>query len=151
MTAGGDFYTRIAHPTEIIELLETMSQPGSASLVPEQDQAAQLPVVVATASGDALHLDIGCGVFLATQIMKLRRGEYLDQKVLSQQSAKLLALHAEDREGLLFVLTCLHKEQPLIRHCLAVAARLMDIGTILGLQPAPRAPRRTVEALSSSA
>src|SRR5690242_3757919 len=58
MTAGGDFYTRIAHPTEIIELLETMSQPGSASLVPEQDQAAQLPVVVATASGDALHLDI---------------------------------------------------------------------------------------------
>ena len=81
MTAGGDFYTRIAHPTEIIELLETMSQPGSASLVPEQDQAAQLPVVVATASGDALHLDIGCGVFLATQIMKLRRGEYLHQKV----------------------------------------------------------------------
>ena len=350
MTAGGDFYTRIAHPTEIIELLETMSQPGSASLVPEQDQAAQLPVVVATASGDALHLDIsairdaapalsegmgfrltgqgpkgvvrspvltvrqiweedqrrfcrcefppylerhqqrdsfrarlrrgmkvrvimqddgatatgylrdlslhgckvdaepsaaallddryrplqlemmfpdgtrfaapawprhqtfrndrilcgfrfeaggrdqqqrlwflvretereaarhaasdksdlrpsslylgnstpddaadadadayrtpmarelaGCAVFLATQIMKLRRGEYLDQKGLSQQSAKLLALHAEDREGLLFALTCLHKELPLIRHCLAVAARLVDIGTTLGLQPA---------------
>ena len=145
MTAGGDFYTRIAHPTEIIELLEPMSQPGSASLVPEQDQdqAAQLPVVVATASGDALHLNIGCAVFPATQILKLRRGEYLDQKVLSQQSAKLLALRAEDREGLLFALTCLHKELPLIGRCLAMAARLVDIGTTLGLQPTRRAPRRT--------
>ena len=111
--------------------------------MPEQDQAAQLPVVVATASADALHLDIGCAVFPATQIMKLRRGGYLDQKVLSQQSAKLLALRAEDREGLLFALTCLHKELPLIGRCLAMAARLVDIGTTLGLQPAPRAPRRT--------
>jgi len=348
MTAGGDFYTRIAHPTEIIELLETLSRPGSASLVPEQDQTAQLPVVVATASEDALHLDIsaieetapalcegmgfrltgqgpkgvvrspvltvqqiweedqrrycrcefpsylerhqqrdsfrarlrrgmkvrvnlqdegasatgylrdlslhgclvdaeasaaallddrprplqlemtfpdgsrfaapawprhqsfrsdrilcgfslevsgreqqqrlwflvsetereaarnaasgksdlrasslyigstpddpmeadadtyrtpmarelaGCAMFLSTQIMKLRRGEDVDQKLLSQQSAKLLALHAEDRESLLFALACLHKELPLIRHCLAVAVRLVDIGATLGLQP----------------
>ncbi len=348
MTAGGDFYTRIAHPTEIIGLLETMNQPGSAFLVPEQDQTAQLPVVVATASGDALHLDLGaiqepapalsegmgfrltgqgpkgmvrspvltvqhcweedqrrycrcefppylekhqqrdsfrarlrrgmnvrvklqdgeaiasghlrdlslhgcqadlepaaavllddrhrplqlemtfpdgsrfaapawprhqrfrhdrilcgfslevsgreqqqrlwflvretereaarhaasdksglrpsslyagstvedtvdadanlyrhpmarqlagCASFLAIQVMKLRQGRHIDQKLLSQQSARLLALHAEDRESLLFALICLHKELPLIRHCLAVAVRLVDIGMALGLQP----------------
>lgn len=77
----------------------------------------------------------GCASFLATQILKLREGGYLDQKLLSDQSAKLLALHAEDREGLLFALTCLHRELPLIRHCLAVAVRLVDLGAALGLKP----------------
>jgi c-di-GMP-binding flagellar brake protein YcgR len=77
----------------------------------------------------------GCASFLATQIMKLRQGGLVDQKLLSQHAAKLMALHAEDREGLLFALTCLHRELPLIRHCLAVAVRLVDLGAALGLKP----------------
>ncbi len=38
MTESGDFYTRIDHPAEIIELLETLRQPGTACPVLEQDQ-----------------------------------------------------------------------------------------------------------------
>lgn len=76
-----------------------------------------------------------CASFLSTQIMKLRQGGHIDPKLLSQQATKLLALQAEDREGLLFALTCLHRELPLIRHCLAVAVRLVDLGAALGLKP----------------
>lgn len=77
----------------------------------------------------------GSASFLATQIMKLRQGGLVEPKLLSQHSARLLALHAEDREGLLFALTCLHRELPLIRHCLTVAVRLADLGAALGLKP----------------
>lgn len=73
--------------------------------------------------------------FLATQIMRLRQGGNIESSALSQHAEQLLALQREDRDGLLFALACLHRELPLIRHCLAVAARLVDLGTALGLKP----------------
>lgn len=74
-------------------------------------------------------------VFLATQIMRLRQGANFESALLSQQADQLLAMQHEDREGLLFALACLRQELPLIRHCLAVAARLVDLGAALGLKP----------------
>ncbi|MGH8116961.1 MAG: HD domain-containing phosphohydrolase [Rhodanobacteraceae bacterium] len=73
--------------------------------------------------------------FLATEVVRLRHGDNLDAALLSQHAERLLALHDEDREGLLFALACLHREPPLIRHCLAVAVRLVDLGAASGLQP----------------
>ncbi len=72
--------------------------------------------------------------FLATQILRLRAGANIESSALSQQAEQLLALQREDRESLLFALACLHQELPLIRHCLAVAVRLVDMGVALGLK-----------------
>jgi HD-GYP domain-containing protein (c-di-GMP phosphodiesterase class II)/c-di-GMP-binding flagellar brake protein YcgR len=72
--------------------------------------------------------------FLATQIVRLRQGATIESSLLSQHAEALLALQREDREGLLFALACLHQELPLIRHCLAVAVRLVDLGAALGLK-----------------
>ncbi|HEX7369349.1 MAG TPA: PilZ domain-containing protein [Rhodanobacteraceae bacterium] len=59
MTASGDFYTRIDHPPEVDDLLETLCQPGRASLRLDGSHATPLPVVVKIAhASESLCLDI---------------------------------------------------------------------------------------------
>lgn len=92
---------------------------------------------------DALHTPMArrlshCANYLATLVIKLRQGETVDSFLLSQQSDYLLSLCDEDRESLLFALSCLQEHSPLIQHCLAVAARWADISLALGLPDAMR-------------
>lgn len=76
--------------------------------------------------------------WLITVILELRQGEQIDGIQLSQQSEYLLSLLDRDREGLLHALVCLHKEPPLVQHCLSVATRLVDITADLALTPVMR-------------
>lgn len=79
-----------------------------------------------------------CAAFIAAQVVQLREGGSVDSAMLSRHADQLLALHAEDREGLLFALACLHHEPPIIQHGLAVATRWADLAVALGLQPSLR-------------
>ena len=65
--------------------------------------------------------------FLDNQIMELRRGGRIGSVALSRQAERLIMLHHEDRQALLFAMECLHQETPLVRHGLAVAVRLLDM------------------------
>lgn len=59
MAAGGDFYTRVGHPTEFNEALERLSRLGGASLVLEREPPTPLPVLLDVRASDApLHVDI---------------------------------------------------------------------------------------------
>lgn len=71
--------------------------------------------------------------FLDTQIPELRQGGRIDGTALSRHAERLLALHDEDREALLFATQCLHKEPLLVRHGLAVATRLLDLAVAQGI------------------
>lgn len=76
-----------------------------------------------------------CAAFLATQIVTVRQGQSIDSALLSHHAEQLVAMHEEDREGLLFALACLRTQPPLVRHGLAVATRWVDMGATLGLRP----------------
>lgn len=65
--------------------------------------------------------------FLDTQVLALRSGNSIDGSQLSKQSERLLSLLDTGRDELLFALSCLWHEAPIIRHCLGVAVRLVDI------------------------
>jgi HD-GYP domain-containing protein (c-di-GMP phosphodiesterase class II) len=99
---------------------------------------------------DSLHTPMArrlshCANYLATLVVKLRQGEPIDSFLLAQQSDYLLSLCDEDREGLLFALSCLQEYSPLIQHCLGVAARWSDISASLGL---PATMRKELTAAS---
>ena len=65
--------------------------------------------------------------FLDTQVLTLRSGGMIDGAQLSRQSERLLVLLDDAREDLLFATNCLWHEAPVIRHCLGVAIKLVDI------------------------
>ncbi|WP_101676390.1 HD domain-containing phosphohydrolase [Alloalcanivorax mobilis] len=83
--------------------------------------------------------------YLDTQILELRGGGRIDRSALSRHAERIMALHDEDREGVLFAAECLHHEPPMVRHGLAVAVRLLD------LAQAQRMPREVCKAITAAA
>lgn len=81
--------------------------------------------------------------YLVSQSFDLRDGRAIDALELSRMSDRLLSLHEEDREGLLFALQCLGREPLIVQHGLAVAVRLVDIAS------SRRMPREVLKALAA--
>lgn len=73
--------------------------------------------------------------YLDAQILELQQGGEVDSVQLSRHADRLLLLHEEDRESLLFATHCLHDEPWLVRHGLGVAAHLLDL---IGRHSVPR-------------
>ncbi len=65
--------------------------------------------------------------FLDAQLLLLQQGSDIDSRQLSRNADRLLMLHEEDREGLLFASRCLSLEPLLVRHGIAVAVHLLDL------------------------
>ncbi len=81
--------------------------------------------------------------FLDSQILSLSGGEDIDPVQLSRYAERLIALLDQDREGVLFALHCLRHDPPLVRHCVAVAVRLLDL---VGSSGIPRNIRKSLAA-----
>lgn len=65
--------------------------------------------------------------FLDAQILVLQNGGNIDSRQLSYYADRLLILHEEDREALLFATRCMVREPLLVRHSLSVAVQLLDL------------------------
>ncbi|SDN37773.1 HD domain-containing protein [Vreelandella arcis] len=65
--------------------------------------------------------------FLDAQILALQQGSDLDSRQLSLYTDRLMDLHEEDREALLFACRCLSPEPLLVRHGISVAVHLLDL------------------------
>ena len=65
--------------------------------------------------------------YLDAQLLMLQQGSDIDSRQLSRNADRLLMLHEEDREGLLFASRCLSLEPLLVRHGIAVAVHLLDL------------------------
>lgn len=81
--------------------------------------------------------------YLDSQMLDLQLDGNIDPVQLSRHADRLLALLDEDREALLFATQCMHRETPLISHCLAVAVRLVDL---VSRQNIPRELRKALAA-----
>ncbi|MEA1050060.1 PilZ domain-containing protein [Lamprobacter modestohalophilus] len=68
--------------------------------------------------------------YLDAQLLELSCDHRLDPVQLSRHADRLLLLHDEDREAVLFAVRCLSQEATLVRHCLAVAVHLLDLATL---------------------
>jgi HD-GYP domain-containing protein (c-di-GMP phosphodiesterase class II) len=65
--------------------------------------------------------------FLDAQMLLLQNGSNVDSRQLSHYADRLLLLHEEDRDALLFATRCMTREPLLVRHSLAVAVQLLDL------------------------
>jgi HD-GYP domain-containing protein (c-di-GMP phosphodiesterase class II) len=65
--------------------------------------------------------------YLDAQLLELPAAPMLDSVQLSRHADRLLVLHEEDREAVLFGVRCLTQEASMVRHCLAVAVYLLDL------------------------
>ncbi|MCO7247801.1 MULTISPECIES: HD domain-containing phosphohydrolase [unclassified Halomonas] len=65
--------------------------------------------------------------FLDGQMLSLQQGSDIDSRQLSLYADRLMGLHEEDRESLLFACRCLSPEPLLVRHGIAVAVHLLDL------------------------
>ncbi|PCF94005.1 HD domain-containing phosphohydrolase [Vreelandella nigrificans] len=65
--------------------------------------------------------------YLDAQLLLLQQGSDIDSRQLSRNADRLLMLHEEDREALLFASRCLSPEPLLVRHGIAVAVHLLDL------------------------
>jgi HD-GYP domain-containing protein (c-di-GMP phosphodiesterase class II) len=68
--------------------------------------------------------------YLDAQLLELPNDRQLDSVQLSRHADRLLVLHEEDREAVLFAARCLSQEAALVRHCLTVAVQLLDLATL---------------------
>lgn len=69
--------------------------------------------------------------FLTMQMALLREGKPIDSSRLSQHAGVLVGLLQQNRDAVLFALSCLHRAPPLLQHCLTVALRLGDMAISL--------------------
>lgn len=83
--------------------------------------------------------------YLDAQLLELQQGGEVDSVQLSRHADRLLLLHDEDRDGLLFATRCLQHEPQLVRHSLGVSVFLLDL---VGL---PSIPRKLSKAIVASA
>jgi HD-GYP domain-containing protein (c-di-GMP phosphodiesterase class II) len=67
--------------------------------------------------------------YLDAQLFELQTQPRVDPVQLSRHTDRLLVLHDEDREALLFAVRCLYQEASLVRHGLSVAVHLLDLAT----------------------
>ncbi|RAH36593.1 PilZ domain-containing protein [Halomonas sp. SL1] len=81
--------------------------------------------------------------YLDTQLLELREGGEIDGVQLSRHADRLLRLHEEDREGLLFACDALYGESWLVGHGLGVAVRLLDL---VGRDSVPQELRKALVA-----
>ncbi|XKE45421.1 PilZ domain-containing protein [Halomonas organivorans] len=81
--------------------------------------------------------------YLDAQILELQDGGEVDSVQLSRHADRLMMLHEEDREALLFATHCLHDESWLVCHGLGVAAHLLDL---VGQASVPRDLRKALVA-----
>ncbi|MFC7368539.1 HD domain-containing phosphohydrolase [Vreelandella zhaodongensis] len=65
--------------------------------------------------------------YLDAQLLLLQQGSDIDSRQLSRNADRLLLLHEEDREALLFATRCLSPEPLLVRHGIGVAVHLLDL------------------------
>ncbi|WAM52209.1 HD domain-containing phosphohydrolase [Vreelandella venusta] len=65
--------------------------------------------------------------YLDAQLLLLQQGSDIDSRQLSRNADRLLLLHEEDREALLFATRCMSPEPLLVRHGIAVAVHLLDL------------------------
>ncbi|RUR56203.1 HD domain-containing phosphohydrolase [Vreelandella populi] len=65
--------------------------------------------------------------YLDAQLLLLQQGSDIDARRLSRNADRVLALHEEDREALLFASRCMSLEPMLVRHNIAVAVHLLDL------------------------
>ncbi|WP_189462943.1 HD domain-containing phosphohydrolase [Vreelandella hamiltonii] len=65
--------------------------------------------------------------YLDAQLLMLQQGHDVDSRQLSRNADRILQLHEEDREALLFASRCLSMEPLLVRHGIAVAIHLLDL------------------------
>ncbi len=64
--------------------------------------------------------------YLDAQLLSLQQGSDIDGRQLSRHADRLLGLHEEDREALLFASRCLFPEPLIVRHGITVAIHLLD-------------------------
>ena len=64
--------------------------------------------------------------YLDAQLLSLQQGSDIDGRQLSRYADRILDLHEEDREALLFASRCLSPEPLVVRHGIAVAIHLLD-------------------------
>ncbi len=64
--------------------------------------------------------------YLDAQLLSLQQGSDIDGRQLSLYADRILELHEEDREALLFASRCLSPEPLIVRHGIAVAIHLLD-------------------------
>ncbi|MBN7795822.1 HD domain-containing phosphohydrolase [Parahaliea mediterranea] len=83
--------------------------------------------------------------YLDSLVMELREGNRVDPVLLSRAADRLLGLHAEDREALLFATVCLWHDPQVVQHAVAVAVRLVDIGQAFKM------PRDLLKAMAACA
>lgn len=81
--------------------------------------------------------------YLDAQLLEIKEGGRLDAVQLSSFADRLLGLHAEDREALLFATRCLYNEPLLVRHGLGVAVHMLDLAAS---GPLPRDARKALVA-----
>ncbi|WP_404298357.1 HD domain-containing phosphohydrolase [Halomonas sp.] len=81
--------------------------------------------------------------YLDAQLLEIQEGGQLDAVQLSSFADRLLGLHAEDSEALLFATRCLYNEPQLVRHGLGVAVHMLDLATAGSL---PRDARKAMAA-----
>lgn len=65
--------------------------------------------------------------YLDSQMLLLQNGSDVNSRQLSRYADRLLTLHEEDREALLFATRCMTREPLLVRHSLSVAVHLLDL------------------------
>jgi c-di-GMP-binding flagellar brake protein YcgR len=64
--------------------------------------------------------------YLDAQLLSLQQGSDIDGRQLSRYADRIMDLHEEDREALLFASRCLFPEPLIVRHGIAVAIHLLD-------------------------
>ncbi|MGP9764793.1 HD domain-containing phosphohydrolase [Halomonas sp. AOP13-D3-9] len=64
--------------------------------------------------------------YLDAQLLSLQQGSDIEGRQLSRYADRILELHEEDRESLLFASRCLSPEPLIVRHGIAVAVHLLD-------------------------
>lgn len=98
--------------------LSPIKSPGAGSPVGQRD-------VQRYATPMARRL-VKVAAYLDAQLLSLQQGSDIDSRQLSRYADRLLALHEEDREALLFASRCLAPEPLIVRHGIAVAIHLLD-------------------------
>jgi len=137
VSPSGDQERQLWHFVREIERESTRQGEGSdSSLLPsllfQTDAAAPAPVsrrnISRYATPMAKRLARVAG-YLDAQLLEIKEGGRLDSIQLSRFSDRLLGLHAEDREALLFATFCMSSEPLLVRHGLGVAVHLLDLAS----------------------
>ncbi|TGD73156.1 hypothetical protein E4634_12840 [Mangrovimicrobium sediminis] len=111
---------------------EDRERPASP-LFATDSSAAPEPAEAPTHATSMAHRLSAVATSVGVQLRLLKQGEKLDGSAISRAADTLLRLLEADREEVLFALICLPEQPPVVRHGVAVATRLADIGISLNI------------------